>query len=161
MEMAQRVLSRRTFLAGAGLTGAAVLLAACGSSAAPATAPASAPSAGNSAVSGGKVKLPTYVPNQQAKPDLPGGSDVVQDGYKTFPKTTFKSVPEPPLQGGEVSSATVLFSPVPNAMDSNPAWQAVNKAVGGTMKVLVVPYADYNTRFAAMTAANDLPEIFW
>ncbi|MBV8087761.1 MAG: extracellular solute-binding protein, partial [Chloroflexi bacterium] len=49
----------------------------------------------------------------------------------------------------------------PNAMDSNPAWQAVNKAVGGTMKVLVVPYADYNTRFAAMTAANDLPEIFW
>jgi len=157
--------SRRAFLrrtggvALAAFGGAQFLLQACtsvpgatpGGAAAPTTRPPTGPAPS------GAVKLPTYVPVAAVKPDLPG-TQTIPDGYLTYPKSTFKSVTATPASGGEVTWMT--YTIVPNAaLEDNAAWQEVNKQVGTTLRMQLVPFADYTARLQTTLAGGDLPEV--
>src|ERR1700730_12842729 len=128
-----REISRRTVLrvAGGVLLGAASmpLVAACAPS-----APASSIAAGGTSAGGGKVKLPTYValPNLPGA-DLPGTPDgLLAPGYQRYPVKLITSVPTPPGKGGEVNTLSASLSPAQTPMETNPAWQQVNKGLGVT-----------------------------
>jgi putative aldouronate transport system substrate-binding protein len=107
------------------------------------------------------VRLPTYValPNLPP-PDLPGTSDgLLAPGYQNYPSNLIRSVPQPPGKGGEVNALTVSLSPPPTPLESNAAWQQVNKEVGVTLNIPSVSSADYPARLNTVLAGGDLPDI--
>jgi putative aldouronate transport system substrate-binding protein len=107
----------------------------------------------------GALTLPTYTPIAAAKADLPG-NEIVPDAYLAYPRTTFKSVPSTPAAGGEVSWMTYTF--VANApMEDNPHWQEVNRQVGTTMRMVLTPFADYQSRLQSILAGGDLPDVVY
>jgi putative aldouronate transport system substrate-binding protein len=161
---------RRAFVTRAGLVAAGALgvslLDACAptSPAAPA-APAAAGGGGATpaaaATSGGQVKLPTYVPFQGPKPDLAGNEQGLDPGYFKFPSDLVQTVTTPPGDGSTVTAITYLTLAPPPAMDQNAAWQAVNKALGGTLQMEQVSAADYPARLNVVIAGNDLPDFIY
>jgi len=144
---------RREFLARAlVLTAGIPLLGACAQA---------VPTAPNPTPAGGAFQLPIYVPIEVAKPDLPGTATGVDPGYSTFPKNLVKSVTDTPGRGGDVTAFTRVILAAPPAVDQNPAWQAVNKAIGANMKLNMVPTAEYNTKLATTIAGNDIPDMIF
>jgi putative aldouronate transport system substrate-binding protein len=142
---------RRAFLARAAvLTAAIPLLAACAAPV-PNAPPATPAKTG--------FQLPSYLPTELAKPDLPGTADGVDPAYLTFPKNLVKSVTETPSHGGDVSVFTRVILAAPPPVEQNVAWQAVNTAIGANMKVNMVPTAEYNTKLATTIAGNDIPDL--
>ncbi|MFE3448586.1 hypothetical protein ACFXJ8_06575 [Nonomuraea sp. NPDC059194] len=151
MNLSRRGLLRlgATATAGAALS---PLLAACGggSGAAPATK-----------AQGLTIKLPTYVPlTGAAKPDLPGTAAGVPEGYFTYPKELFKAVAKPPMSGGTVTMASKTFLPPPPPREQNAAWQEIEKRLGGKAELMIVPEADWPTKFNTMVAGGNLPDLF-
>jgi putative aldouronate transport system substrate-binding protein len=54
------------------------------------------------------------------------------------------------------------YTIVPNTgLEDNPAWQAVNKQVGATLQMQLVPYADYTTRLNTVLAGSDIPDVVY
>jgi putative aldouronate transport system substrate-binding protein len=126
-------LDRRTFVTRTGL----LAIGALGASLLEACAPA-APSAGATprpAAGGAALKLPTYVPFDGPKPDLAGNPQGLDPAFFKFPADLVKSVPTPPGDGSAVSAITYLTLAPPPAMESNSAWQAVNKAINATLSM--------------------------
>jgi putative aldouronate transport system substrate-binding protein len=78
-------------------------------------APAAPPTGGP----GGKFALPTYLPIQLVKPDLPPTDAGVDPAYFTFPKTLVASVNGTPSNGGDVSVFTRVILAAPPALDAN------------------------------------------
>jgi putative aldouronate transport system substrate-binding protein len=144
--------SRRTFLRGA--LGAGVLatggplLAACGGGTA--TTDTSAANA--------KVKLPTYLPYQGVKPDLPATKDGVLPAFLNFPGNPVSVSHAPPGKGGSVSAFVQTYSPVPPPLGRNPYWQQLNKRIGAKLDLVITPTADYSSKLATLVAGNDLPD---
>jgi putative aldouronate transport system substrate-binding protein len=160
--------TRRDFLQLSAAGAAAGLLAACSvplpsalsSVSAPSTP--SAPSAAqpdSGAVKVAGVQLPAHVA-ASAKPDFAGTDAGVDPGYASFPKDPYQSVPEPPMQRGDVSGF-VLTNATPKAFEQNLIWQSVSKALGGNLKLIFEPQADYAPKWAAMTASGDLPDLMY
>jgi putative aldouronate transport system substrate-binding protein len=108
---------------------------------------------------GGGLQLPSYIPIELAKPDLPATAAGVDPAYLTFPKNVVKSVSETPSRGGEVTVFTRVILATPPPLEQNVAWQAVNKAIGANMKINMVPTAEYNTKLATTIAGNDIPDM--
>jgi putative aldouronate transport system substrate-binding protein len=140
--------------------------AAGGATAAPTSAASGAKPAAVAATPAGATKgvtLPTRVPLAGAKPDLPGSADgLIDPGYVNYPATQFRSVPETPGGGGEVTVATWTLAPPPTPMESNALWQEVNKQLGVTLKINIAALADYqSTRLPAIVAGDDLPDILY
>jgi putative aldouronate transport system substrate-binding protein len=146
--------SRRTFLRVAAGTAALPILAAC-------TPSAPSTSGGASATSGGKVALPSYAPLPNLPPpDMPGTPDgLLAPGYQKYPANLIRSVPQPPGKGGDVNALTVSLSPAPTPLESNPAWQQVNKDLGVTLRIPSISTADYPTRLGTVLSGGDLPDI--
>jgi len=143
-------MDRRTFLrlcgVSAAVAGTPALLSACGT-AASVSGPAS----------GGKLKLPTYVPHNVAKPDIPSvnGSNV---GYLSYPKDLVRTVKEVPGKGGTYTTITPIWTSIPPGK-ANPYYEAVNKALGA--KLVVQPangITTYPTMLAPLFAGNKLPD---
>src|SRR4051812_27956923 len=132
------------------------LLAAC--SAPPAAAPTVAPSKPGGVALG---QLPTYVPIQGLTPDLPGTPDgLVAPGYTNYPKDKlFQTVKDAPATGGDISLSLETSNPPVPPVDQNPAWQAVNKAVNAKLNVTVIPFGDFNAKWATMQAGSELPDL--
>lgn len=148
-------LSRRDALRLAGLTtSGALLLAACGT---PLPAPPSATGGGKAKA----VQMPAYVPVNGPQPDLPGTVDGIDPGYINYPQERFQSVKTPPLNGGEVSIMTWNTTAPMTPHDQNSAWQEIEKQVGGKINLMIVPFADYQTRLGAVVAGNDLPDVLY
>jgi putative aldouronate transport system substrate-binding protein len=151
------MIRRRQLLGNAlGVTGALPLLAAC--TAIVPKAPSEAaptPALG----SGSALTLPSYIPIELVKPDLVATPEGVDAGYLTFPKSLVKSVNETPGRGGDVTVFTRVILAAPPLVDQNPAWQAVNKAIGANMKINMVPTAEYNTKLATTIAGSDIPDM--
>ena len=140
------------------------------SNAAPASRSISAPASTASGTTGvpqgdmmGSVRLPAYVPVQGAKPDLPGSADgLISPGFLTLPKNPFSAVKSPPGKGGDVTVLTWSFTgTLPPPVEKNTLWQAMNKDIGANVKFNIVAYADYGTRFSAVMAGNDLPDLMF
>ncbi|NRQ35585.1 extracellular solute-binding protein [Nonomuraea sp. NN258] len=149
-------LSRRGFLRLGAITAAgaaaAPLLAACGGGGA-AAPPAKA--------QGLTIKLPAYLPPSAAlKPDLPGTPAGVPDAYFSYPKELFKSVAKPPMSGGTAKIALKTFLSPPPPRERNAAWQEIEKRLGGTLDIQIVPSDDWPTKFNTMVAGGTLPDLF-
>src|SRR5581483_6160284 len=72
-------------------------------SASAAAKPSASAAASTSPATLGNLRLPTYVPFNGPKPDLPGTADGVADAYFAYPKNLVKSVTTPPGKGGDVT----------------------------------------------------------
>jgi putative aldouronate transport system substrate-binding protein len=144
-------LNRRTFLQSAGGTAAVVasgsMLAGCGSS-----------KDKNTVAANTKVKLPTYVPYGAIRADLPGDAAGLQSGYLRYPANAKKAIADPPGKGGSFTPMTLIYGAVPPAAGHNKYWQELNKRLGVTLKLNVVPDADYDNKFAAVVAGGELPD---
>ena len=46
-------------------------------------------------------------------------------------------------------------------MDDNAAWQQLNSLTGTTLKPVIVPFADYQTRLPVIVAGDDLPDMLF
>ena len=161
---------RRGFLrlAAASAAGLPLLLEACGGTAAPAGAPSSpaagsgsaAPSAAAPATSSGPLKMPSYIPFQGPKPDLPGSADgVVPPGYLTYPKNLIKAVTQPVGKGEDVNAMVYTINAAPTPLEQNVAWQQVNKELGVNLKIPVINLSDYPAKFATTLAGGQIPDI--
>jgi putative aldouronate transport system substrate-binding protein len=130
-------------------------------SAAP-TIAAAVNSAPTSAASRG-VTLPTHIPVQGIKPDLPPSADgLIDAAFINYPANPTKTVQDTPGNGGEVNVTTWTTSAAPTPLESNALWQAVNKELGVDLKINVQPQADYATvKLPTLIAGGDLPDILY
>jgi len=159
---------RRAFMTRAGLVAAGAvgmsLLEACapgtpGAPAAPAAGGGATPGAG--AAGGGPVKLPTYVPFQGPKPDLPGNEQGLDPAFFKFPTDLVQTVTTPPGDGSTVNALVYLTLAPPPPLDQNAAWQAVNKALNVTLQMDQTSAADYPAKVNTVIAGNDLPDFIY
>ncbi|MGH6657457.1 MAG: extracellular solute-binding protein [Actinocrinis sp.] len=150
--MNQRATDRRTFLLGSlgAAAAASPLLAGC-------TTAAAKPSANNSADTA--VKLPSYVPYTGVTPDLPGNEQGLLNGFLRYPANPVKVFPSPPGKGDTVSAFVQTALPVPPATGQNPYWQELNKRLGATLELTIVPTTDVAAKFATLIAGGDLPDL--
>ena len=134
-------------------TGAATTSVAAPAATPAAAAPAAAPAGGG--------KLPSLIPfTGGPKPDLPSTADGVDAGYFKFPSDLVKSVKDTPAQGGEFTALTYLTQAAPPPIDSNAAWQSLNKRLGATLKVDFAPSStDYITKLPTVVAGGTLPDL--
>ncbi|OIV38040.1 hypothetical protein BIV57_07845 [Mangrovactinospora gilvigrisea] len=155
MTEAPHVLSRRRLLRNAAASTAALavggpLLAACGGGG----------DSGTDKVQAESVKLPAFAAAGTASPTLPGDTRGLSPMFASYPASPAASVAKPPLSGDTVTAAANIFVQMPPARGSNPAWQAVEKALGGTVNWTIIPASDYDTKFNTMVAGGQLPDIF-
>jgi len=107
-----------------------------------------------------KLQLPTLLPVQGAKPDLPG-TDIIPPGYTVYPRERFKAVPTPPGKGGDVTLVTTFSNPVA-PYESNTLWQGISKAINVNLKLNLVPFSDYSFgKFQTIVAGDDLPDLLF
>lgn len=102
--------------------------------------------------------LPTTIPIKGSTPDLAGTAEGIPPGFYKYPKP-FRSVETAPLNGGTVTAITNLFGTTPNARADNPAWQAIEARIGGTVDITSVSNDDYATKFNTMVAGGELPDL--
>jgi putative aldouronate transport system substrate-binding protein len=165
-EFADMDVSRRRFLrlsAGSVLTLSASLAAvAC----APATpAPSRAPTlvpVSSTPASSASSNAPTFVPAQGPQPDYRGTASGIDPGFVKFPAQLSQTVHETPAAGGSVTGMVLVANPsLPAPVDTNPAWQQLNKALGTNLMVNMVPQPDYASRWGTVTAGGDLPDVMY
>jgi putative aldouronate transport system substrate-binding protein len=128
--------------------------------AAPTLAPTSAGASATNLVGG--VRLPTYIAAKGPKPDLPSTGPGVDDGYLAFPRASlYKSVQQPPGEGGDVSVLTLSYYPPFTPLEQNPALQEINKQLNVTLHLNMVAPTDYLTRFNTTIAGGSLPDLMF
>jgi len=133
------------------------VLAACAPTA-PSTSTNAAPGATSKPASTGKLQLPTYVRPNVGAPDVPG-SDIIPDGYATYPTNPSQSVANPPGDGSDVFVAGETFTPL-IPLDQNTLWQQLNKVLNVNLNLNLAPFADWAFgKFQALVAGGELPDI--
>jgi putative aldouronate transport system substrate-binding protein len=151
-------MSRRTCLRYIFGGGTLLLLAACTPAAPP---PPSTPAGAGKPTAAGAATglvLPSFIPSQTTKPDLPAPMDGVDAGFLSYPRTPVASVSDTPGRGGVFNMLTWQFTaPVPS-LDQNSHMQELNKRLGAEVHLVVAPLADYPARLATLMAGNDLPD---
>jgi putative aldouronate transport system substrate-binding protein len=148
-------LSRRTLLKRAGLAAALVpmsgVLAACGSG--------SSGGGGGAAAAAKAVPLPTYVPPVKPKPQLEGNAQGVMDVYGSFPMDGPRTVNGTIGDGSDFEVLVMTYGQPAPPLNENVYWQLLNKEMNLNLKPVQVPFADFTTKFPAMVAGDDLPEV--
>lgn len=144
-------ISRRTLFSGAafGLValGAGGSLAGCSGGGSAAT------------ISDTVAALPTYVPiTKGPEPDLPG-NDKVQPVYYSYPEDSelFRSVTRDVKVGGTTTGFVVTYAAPPPA--NNSFLDYIGDVTDTKYDLTFVPGDSFDTKFATMTAGNDIPNI--
>ncbi len=151
-ELTNSLISRRTVLRGALIGAFAVgvgALAGCSPSGTGST----------TAASGELAALPSYIPiTKGPTPDLPGNG-IVQPVYYQPPAQAdlFAAVKGTPGAGGSTSGFVVTYSSPPPA--NNSYLEFMNKEVGTSFDMQLVPGDSYASKFATMTAGGDIPDL--
>jgi putative aldouronate transport system substrate-binding protein len=129
--------------------------------AAPTAAPAPTAIVGAAASGSASSALPSYIaPNLAAKPDYDAHDPRVTLAWDNYPKDPPMSWTKPaPGTGSKVMAFAVDYYPPPTPYDSNPTWQAVNKALNADLQMTQVTGPDYPLRMATIMAGNDVPDI--
>lgn len=147
--------SRRGFLGAAGVTAATLasssLLGGCGNDNGATGTVSDATSA----------KLPSYRPGTAIKADLPSKVDGAPSGFYNYPSDPEPSVDKAPLSGETLSVLGFLFGATPNPRAKNPAWQGMEKMLGGTVDFTAVPSDDYAAKLSTTIAGGDLPDVIF
>jgi putative aldouronate transport system substrate-binding protein len=105
------------------------------------------------------AQLPSYIPYEGITPDLEG-KDGSADAILHYPKDPKKVTDGTPGDGKDFGIFAMTNSPAPPPMSKNEYWQEMNKRLGCTMNVSVVPTSDFADRFQTTVAGDKLPEIF-
>lgn len=152
--------SRRGLLSGAAGGLATGLLAACTPASPRAAAPAGASVSAAPTGYAAADALPSYIPFKGGPaPDYHVDDPRYSDAYDRYPLTPFKAITETPGRGSKVNVLIAAYFPTPTPVDSNPTWQAVNKALNANVSMNVVAGIDYATKFATTVASDDLPDL--
>jgi putative aldouronate transport system substrate-binding protein len=85
----------------------------------------------------------------------------VDPAFLSYPANPIKTVQDTPGTGGQVTAVTWITTPTPTPMESNTLWQAVNQALGVTLKMNIVAQADYAVTLPTVLAGQDLPDIMY
>jgi putative aldouronate transport system substrate-binding protein len=118
----------------------------------------SATGSGSSAGTGGV--LPKYTAYNAITPDLAGTDEGVMPGYFTYPRDPKRAFSTPPAQGlNSISILTQTYTPTPTAMNKNAFWKELNKQVGATMDLSLIPAVDYAKKLTTIVASGDLPDV--
>lgn len=145
-------LTRRSLLAGsAGLAGAA-LLSGCGSNGG---------DTGTNTTSGpSTADLPTYIPYDDVKPDIPPANEYCIPGFLSYPSPAVTGVPEKPGDGTQtVTGFTQTSISVAPPMDRNHWWKNLNEQLGMTFDLQWLKGGDYVSKVQTLIAGNDLPDV--
>jgi putative aldouronate transport system substrate-binding protein len=86
---------------------------------------------------------------------------LVDPAFLSYPASPIKTVQDTPGGGGQISAVTWITTPMPTPMESNALWQAVNQALGTTLKMTIVAQADYAVTLPTVLAGQDLPDILY
>ncbi|MBV9582626.1 MAG: extracellular solute-binding protein [Chloroflexi bacterium] len=105
--------------------------------------------------------LPTYIPSQAVKPDLPPPLAGVDAGYLSYPQNPPASVTDTPGRGSVVNLLTFQYTPPVAALDQNAALQELNKRLGAEVHLQLAPIADYPQRLQTLMAGDDLPDTIY
>ncbi|NUT03995.1 MAG: hypothetical protein HOV76_10980 [Hamadaea sp.] len=105
--------------------------------------------------------LPNYIPNTAVKPDMPavvGANGAVSDPvFLRYPDSPVKTVAAIPGKGGSYTTMTPLWGAIPPS-DGNSYYDAVNKALGVTLKIQPSDGTNYGNALPALFAADKLPD---
>src|SRR5207253_10734373 len=108
-----------------------------------------------------RVRFPFHLPRQGATPHNAGTADGVDPSYVKLPETLTRTVTEAPSKGGEFTGLILTTAGTPPPVDRNGAWKQLNGRLGGTLKIIGIPQADYASKWAAVTAGGDLPDVMY
>ncbi|MEW2546617.1 hypothetical protein AB0910_12690 [Streptomyces sp. NPDC047002] len=148
-------LSRRSLLKGAAIAaagaGALSTLTACGDGGSGGSG--SAPGTGSS------VPMPTYVRPNAPKPTYPGNAAGVMDVYASFPLDGARSVHTEVGDGKDFEFLAMTYGQPAPPVSQNAYWQLLNKEMNLDIKGTLIPSGDFQTKFPALVAGNDLPEV--
>lgn len=153
--MSTTTISRRTLLTGTFVGGAALVLGSgvltgCTSTGGqPGATAAGAASAG---------LLPHYIPFTGVPADFPAANGT-DPAFRRYPENQKSAVHRVPGRGETLVGMANIFLPAPPGADSNSYWAGLNKRLGLTLNMQMVPSADYAQKFATTIAGNDLPDI--
>jgi len=105
--------------------------------------------------------VPQYIQNKSVTADIPGVvgaagavSDPVFLQYPATPVTTVQGVPG---KGGTYTTMTPLWGAIPSS-SGNAYYDAVNKALGVTLKIQPADGNTYGDKLPPLFAANELPD---
>ncbi len=113
----------------------------------PAATPEGTPGAGGTQLVPGQIHYPS-------------GRDGVPDAYTGLPEP-FVSSQGTPGTGGSVRALTIAYDPPPPGRDSNTYWQELERRLGVTWEIDIVPQPQYGEVTSARLAGGDLPDIFY
>jgi putative aldouronate transport system substrate-binding protein len=104
--------------------------------------------------------LPTYIAQSGGpKPDFHSADPRITDGFVRFPKDPVKSWSGgPPSNGGTLNVFIAAYYPPPTGRDQNATWKAVEKELGSTVNMTIIPNVDYPNRLQVVMAGGDLPD---
>jgi putative aldouronate transport system substrate-binding protein len=153
-----RSVSRRSLLSAAAAVGGAAaagpLLSACG------TSKSSGP--GTTSQTQLSQVVPAYVANTSIKPDGPsvqGTSGAASDPlFLKYPDSPAQTVSGTPGKGGTYTAMTPLWGSIPPS-SGNGYYDAVNKALGTTIKMQPSDGNTYNTVLPPLFAGSKVPDI--
>jgi len=152
--IASATISRRGLLASAAVVACAPLLAACGSS---------SKTSGPGTTSEDQLSkiLPNYVRNTAVTPNIPsvvGANGAVSDPcFLSYPGNPVKTVAAIPGRGGTYTTMTPLWGAIPPS-SGNAYYDAVNKALGATLKIQPSDGNNYGNALPPLLAADKLPD---
>ncbi|GAA3085460.1 putative aldouronate transport system substrate-binding protein [Kribbella aluminosa] len=105
------------------------------------------------------IKLPKYIAYQDFTPDLTGKNGVDSATFK-YPADPVAAISGPVGDGQRVAALTVTNSPAPPARGRNAYWQELERRLGFTFDIEIVPSTDYGQRFQTAVAGGKLPDLF-
>jgi len=134
-----------------------------------ATGPADQPTTGATTTGAGATSAPTtsapttgvpaYVEYTGVNPDLPGTADGVMPAFLNYPSNPKPAVPTPPGKGSVVNALVPALGPQLLNPQANGHWQAVDKALGVTMKVNGSNGDAFTQMVQTRIASGDLPDM--
>lgn len=155
----RRPVSRRGLLAGAAAAAGALvtapLLAACGSPAGKNSGP------GTTGADALKKVLPDYLPSKAVTADIPsspGAAGAMSDpAFLSYPASPARTVSAIPGSGGTYATRTPLWGSIPPS-SGNAYYDAVNEALGTTLKLQPADGNTYVDGLPALFASDKLPD---
>jgi putative aldouronate transport system substrate-binding protein len=149
-------LSRRGLFKGAAIaavsSAALTSLTACGSG-------GDSAGGGGAPGTGKSAPMPTYVRPNAPKPTYPGTASGVMDVYASFPLNGKRSVHTEVGDGKDFEFLAMTYGQPAPPVSGNAYWQLLNKEMNLNIKGTLIPSGDFQTKFPALVAGNDLPEV--
>ncbi len=90
----------------------------------------------------------------------PSGNPAVPDAYTQAPEP-YVSYDGVPGNGGTVRALILSYNPPPPARESNPYWQELERRLGVTWEVDLVPQPQWGEITSARLAGGDFPDLFY